>query len=391
MNKTGILLGSLVVNAALAVVVINRQPEPVPVKVEAPTPKPIIKTRVETVYMPGETEVHTNWTKIDWRVIESDDYVKYIANLRAAGCPEETVRDLIIADVNKMYAAKWKSLHPVEQQWKYWEAENKRDKKEDRRSEERRELEKERDDLIRSLLDVNLKAELAKYSWDQERAGRDARLAFLSEEKQAQVKEVDSKYKDEFRKLSEEGKAANLSKEEMNQKAAALRKQHETELAGVLNGGELLEYELRTSGLANKMRNELAWFEPNEQEFRALFQKIKSAEEQATATGQKLSFEKDLAQLGDLNGVLSAERLADFQKIQDPAYRDALKLAERYELNAEDTKMIAQINLTSEAEIAKAMGNPNLTPEQRQAVTRAIKDEKKKVLSEALGKRAKRK
>jgi hypothetical protein len=391
MNKTGILLGSLVVNAALAVVVINRQPEPVPVKVEAPAPKPIIKTRVETVYMPGETEVHTNWTKIDWRVIESDDYVKYIANLRAAGCPEETVRDLIIADVNKMYAAKWKSLHPVEQQWKYWEAENKRDKKEDRKSEERRELEKERDDLIRSLLDVNLKAELAKYSWDQERAGRDARLAFLSEEKQALVKDVDSKYKDEFRKLSEEGKAANLTKEEMNQKAAALRKQHETELAGVLNGSELLEYELRTSGLANKMRNELAWFEPNEQEFRALYQKIKAAEEQAAATGQKLSLEKDLAQLGDLNSVFSAERLADFQKIQDPAYRDALKMAEKMDLNVEDAKLIAQINQTTEAELAKAMANPDYTPEQRQAVTRAIKEEKKKVLNEALGKRAKRK
>jgi hypothetical protein len=177
----------------------------------------------------------------------------------------------------------------------------------------------------------------------------------------------------------------------MNQKSAALRKQHETELAGVLNGSELLEYELRTSGLANKMRNELAWFEPNEQEFRALYQKIKAAEEQAFASGQKLSLEKDLAQLGDMKGVLSPERMADFQQIQDPAYRDALKMAEKLDLSVEDTRLIAQINQTAEAELAKAMANPNLTPEQRQSVTRAIKDEKKKVLNETLGKRAKRK
>lgn len=171
MNKTGILLGSLVVNVALGAVVLTRQPEPVPVKVEAPAPKQIIRTKTETVFLPGETEVHTNWAKLDWRGIESEDYVKYIANLRAAGCPEETIRDLIIADVNKLYAAKWKMLHPVEQQWKYWEAESKRDRKDERKSEERRELEKERDELIRSLLDVNLKAEMAKYSWDQEKAG----------------------------------------------------------------------------------------------------------------------------------------------------------------------------------------------------------------------------
>jgi hypothetical protein len=391
MNKTVILLGSLVVNAVLAVMVLNRPAVPVPVKAEAPAPKTIVKTRTETVVVPGETEVVTQFAKLDWRTIESEDYIKYIANLRAAGCPEETIRDLIIADVNKLYAAKWKALHPVEQQWKYWEPEGKRDKKEDRKSEDRRTLEKERDDLIRSLLNIDLKAELAKYSWDQERVGRDARLAFLSEEKQALVKEVDNKFRDEFRKLSEEGKAANLSKEEINQKATALRKQHETELAGVLNGSELLEYELRTSGLANKMRNELAWFEPNEQEFRALYQKLKAAEEQAAANGQKFSLEKDLALLGDMNGVIGAERWADFQKIQDPAYRDALKMAEKLQLNMEDTKLIAQINQTTEAELAKAMANPDYTPEQRQAVTRAIKEEKKKVLSEALGKRMKRK
>jgi len=29
---------------------------------------------------------------IDWQMVESEDYKKYIANLRAIGCPEETIR-----------------------------------------------------------------------------------------------------------------------------------------------------------------------------------------------------------------------------------------------------------------------------------------------------------
>src|SRR4051812_22723871 len=34
-----------------------------------------------------------------WALLESPDYKKYIANLREVNCPEETVRDIIIADV----------------------------------------------------------------------------------------------------------------------------------------------------------------------------------------------------------------------------------------------------------------------------------------------------
>ncbi len=41
-----------------------------------------------------------------WRQIESTDYSTYIANLRSVGCPEQTIRDLITADVGSLYAAK---------------------------------------------------------------------------------------------------------------------------------------------------------------------------------------------------------------------------------------------------------------------------------------------
>src|SRR5437899_3128213 len=30
----------------------------------------------------------------DWRQVESEDYRQYVANLRALGCPEQTVRDI---------------------------------------------------------------------------------------------------------------------------------------------------------------------------------------------------------------------------------------------------------------------------------------------------------
>jgi hypothetical protein len=392
-NKTLILASSLAVNAVFGVVWVSHQmetPKPTPVQ-EAP--KPIIKTKVQRVMVevPGETQVTTNWSRIDWRAIESEDYVKYIANLRAAGCPEETIRDLIIADVNKMYAAKWRSQHASEHEWKYWENESKKDKKEERKTDERRELEKERDELVRSLLGVDLKSELAKYSWDGDRNNRDARYAFLPEDKQIQVKDLNERYKEDMRKLVEDGKAANLTKEELAAKAAILRKQHEQDLAGTLSPGELVEYQLRNSPLAGRLRNELTSFEPSEEEFRKLYQTLKPLGDQAVNSGEKFSLENNPDVVDMMKKALSPERFAEWQETQQPAYRDAVKIAQRFNLSAEDTKLVAQINQTTETEMAKAMVNPNLTPEQRVAAAKAIKEEKKKVLNETLGKRVKRK
>lgn len=394
-NKTMILAGSLVVNAVCGVVWLSQpaeQPKPAP----APEPaKPVVKTKVERVFIdvPAESQVTTNWAKLDWRIIESDDYLKYIANLRSAGCPEETIRDLIIADVNKMYAAKWKAQHKAEHEWKYWENETKKDRKEERKTDERRDMEKERDELIRSLLGVDLKSELAKYSWDTDRNNRDARYAFLPDDKQAQVKDLNDRYKDDMRKLMEDAKTNNLSKEDLAAKAATLRKQHEQDLASTLSPGDLAEYQLRNSGLSARLRNDLSGFEPSEEEFRKLFSTLKPLGDQAANSGEKLSLENNPQVAALMKQALSPERYAEWEQTQQPAYRDAAKLAQKYNLSADDTKVIAQINQSTDLAMAKAMTDPNLTPEQRTAAAKAIRDEKKKVLNEALGgtKRMKRK
>src|SRR5688500_9244121 len=41
--------------------------------------------------------------KFSWASLESTDFKTYIANLRVFGCPEQTIRDIIVAEVNKFY------------------------------------------------------------------------------------------------------------------------------------------------------------------------------------------------------------------------------------------------------------------------------------------------
>src|SRR5690348_11397855 len=53
-----------------------------------------------------------------WREIESPDYPTFISNLRSIDCPEQTIRDIIIADVNSLYSLKRATnLITSEQQW----------------------------------------------------------------------------------------------------------------------------------------------------------------------------------------------------------------------------------------------------------------------------------
>src|SRR6266566_5944163 len=45
-----------------------------------------------------------------WSQLESEDYRVYTANLRALGCPEATVRHIIMADIRELYIGRVNAL-----------------------------------------------------------------------------------------------------------------------------------------------------------------------------------------------------------------------------------------------------------------------------------------
>src|SRR5436853_7347407 len=59
--------------------------------------------------------------RINWASIESTNYHTYITNLRAIGCPEETVRDIIITDISKLFAKRRAALRAQLQPYKFWQ------------------------------------------------------------------------------------------------------------------------------------------------------------------------------------------------------------------------------------------------------------------------------
>jgi hypothetical protein len=58
--------------------------------------------------------------RFDWQSVETDDYTTYIANLRGIGCPEETIQDIVIADVCKMFELKKRETRKLAPKIDYW-------------------------------------------------------------------------------------------------------------------------------------------------------------------------------------------------------------------------------------------------------------------------------
>src|SRR5438034_11319546 len=60
---------------------------------------------VATTNIPPAQPVFTQ-KKFDWRDVEAADYPKYISSLRAVGCPEEKVRNIVLADISDLFQQK---------------------------------------------------------------------------------------------------------------------------------------------------------------------------------------------------------------------------------------------------------------------------------------------
>jgi len=55
-----------------------------------------------------------------WGAVESHEYERYVANLRAVGCPEKTVRDIVVAELNELCEKRFLQEFPSTNAVAYW-------------------------------------------------------------------------------------------------------------------------------------------------------------------------------------------------------------------------------------------------------------------------------
>lgn len=330
---------------------------------------------------------------MSWQALEASDYPAYIENLRSFGCPEETIRDIIIADIAKLYAQMRSTLRQQAQGGRYWLTVDKTETPQVRLR--LRELEKEEQKLVKDLLGVELKRELSKYTGEE--FSVENTLSFLPAEKREQVAAMQEKYGELTQDIHARARGLLLPEDE-----EALRKiqlQRDAELAQILSPEELEGYQMRHSETANAVRESLDGFQPSEEEFQKIFrlqkafddqfdQPLAGMDENALAMRAKAEETAAAAWDGELQKALGPQRYAEYERTQDQEFRMLQQLGERYELPKEAINSVYDMKLAAERQKQQVELNANLTEQQREQMLAAIARETQRGVAGVMGEAA---
>ncbi len=328
-----------------------------------------------------------------WSELESPDYAVYVSNLRDIGCPEQTIRDLIIADVNALYARRraMEVLTP-EQQW--WRPTPDPDVQAAATA-KLRELEDERRALLASLLGPRWD------TGDQVSLPRPTRpgvtldgpvLGPLPNDVKQALQEINSYSQDRIQAYVEarrkEGKLPDPAE------LAKLREQTRAELARLLTPQQVEEFLLRYSQNASTLRaelNQLQFFDVSQDEFRALFRARDALDQQLALLGDAsdpatMLRRADLEQQREnaMKLALGESRYADYQRLRDSQYREAYAEA-RQAGDPEAAGALYEIRQAVSEEQQRIRKDPSLTEEQKNIELKRVELEQLKANALALG------
>lgn len=393
-DKRNILTASILANVGLlvAVFLLARSPEEpidhslLPAPSASPPPRAVVETVRVTHAAPARAK-----SLFDWQTVESEDYRKYIDNLRSIGCPEETIRDIIIADVEKLFAQRKKEGNKNKPKFEFWKTGNMFAAMLNKESmQATQELNKEKRDLLKALLgnDLPLKATMASTIDPNEMMN--SALGFLDEDKQVKVMEAIQSLSIEMA----EAFGGGVPDKEDIKKYLEKQKEMEQKLAAMLTPEEFDLYQLTMSQTANVMRMQLDGFDPNEKEFRELFKLQKSFDDEfggvmgLAALGpdeMKLRAESEKLLKEDIRRTLGDERFEEYERVSDWAYKPLAKVLEREGLDKSVGAEVWNMKKVAEEEAIKIHANSQLAPDERNRLLMAIGEETRHSIQAKLG------
>jgi hypothetical protein len=378
------LLLSLVLNAALLAafwIILRRDVEPT------------TAARVEDTAAASSGVVRTNVVvrrqNFVWSDIESEDYPTYIANLRLIGCPESTIRDIIVAEVTQMFARRRTSevITAPQQWWRSepdpavaWAAAN-----------TLRELEAERRDLLGRLLgpawesmDYPLPSLETLVPLDG------ALLGTLPAETKRAVQAIE---RAALQRQSEYLAARQAAGEPADPvELARLRGEARSELAAALPPDALEEYLLRYSQEAINLRRQLAGVETTPEEFRTLFrsvdplgQELAMAGEAADTNSTKRRMELEEEREQSLRQVLGDERYEEYQLARNPLFQQAKGVATAAGVSDDQIVPLAAIYRLTEIEETRIRSDDILSPDEKAVRLEAMRIAQQDSVRQLLG------
>jgi hypothetical protein len=343
---------------------------------------------------PAPPAIITQTNALNWSQVESTDYRQYIANLRAIGCPEITIKDIIMTDVMRLYAQRRGEVSRSKREFKYWETDEKRSLKQaqiEDRDKQLAQINKDLPAVLRELLGINYEREMARYFIDTDEENQ--RLAFLSDDKRSKLLAL----REEF-----EGKRELVSYYLTNgaptaadiEKLRKLDEEQNSAMAELLSPDELEEYQLSMSPTADHLRQQLIGFNPSEVEFREMFKRQQAIDSayayvdmsDPAVRAQKASEEQSM--VSDFESHLAPDRAAALEHTKDADYRTVSLLAEQFDLPAETSQTIVDMRQAAEDQRKQLLANPDIPPDRMEVALKAIEAETEKAARQTLGEKA---
>jgi hypothetical protein len=301
-----------------------------------------------------------------WSQVESTDYTLYVANLRAVACPEDTIRDIITADVNELYDLKVKQMVDGVT-GRFWELFANRDELEgivDAKLKELNQLKESREQLLASVLSDFKALDEAK-SLAIDRANMARRYEFLSPEMIEGIQRINREHSDRERAFARDHPRA--TGEERGRAQQKFAEERLAALKALMTPEEFAEFTLRNASGA-ETRYQMGDVNLTEEEMRSIA-KVRS-EGGSTAA---------------IQGILGAERYAEFQLASEADYNRTLDITDRHELPSSVARQVYEMQRAAQAQAKAVREDEGRSAEERQLLLQALQQETEQSIGAVLG------
>lgn len=392
MSVRKILVLSLVLNLVLAGLVVARLSRRTVAASSEPETVTLVTNMPRVVRQAAEAEADTGNPAVaasPWSLIETNDYPAYIANLRAVGCPEATLRHIIIADVEKLFAGRRDGERSEPNG--FWLTGSQSGALNRQRTRRERELAEQERALIRELLGVDW-CRKAHEMWVKE-PETELFTGFLAPEKQLALLAVIFRSEQCKEEIQQEANGILIPEDEA--KLRTLAEEMRRGWGGLLAPAESDEVMLRVGTMMAEVETEADWPGLNltGTEYREIVKlrmagkdliaemldmdKPEPSDEQEAAAEEKFN--------AGLQTLLGAERAAGFLKTQEQGYKEIFGVAQKYNLPPELAAKAFEVREATETEVQRVRADKALTAVQRESALIAMGAEVQQALQSALG------
>jgi hypothetical protein len=385
--KLNVLIGvSFLANAALAGILLFSKPAvssesekensaPAAMSAKRQPATPLAETN-SAATMPGV---------VPWALIESEDYARYIANLRAVECPDWLVRDIIVAEIDDLYQRKAPPLPEISP---WWNADR-------RRVVERKAasatfaLKVEKRALVRELLGYEWDSH-ANEIWNED-ATTSMLLGFMPDMKATQLLSLVEKYHEAELNVRERVKTVLLAEDRA--KLESVYNGFLAESSTLLSPIELEEYQLRMQAFRFFPAFGVAFDGVSINDFqlrdvarlsRSVKDMIREEFSEEKVTAEQLE-QRQAAFEAALKKKFDPQLYSELQRAHDTRFQEALLFAQGRNLPQTTAVKVYETRRRLEQQLAEVRTGSSLSADEQSNSVATLKADAMKTLSENLG------